>query len=275
MLPVLKKKIPLTVYSSSNMKIIIAGYGFVGKAVFNALKTQHEVVIVDPIYTTNEIKYHNDADGLIICAPTPTSEDGVCDVSIIAQIMDQVPVFMPVLIKSTVIPGVATAFNEIYPDHSIVYSPEFLRARSADQDFLNQQYVVLGGEDPECFWQELFQQTLPNCKIVFNCSAEEGCLVKYTTNNFLALKTSFFNQIYDICEKTGTDYDVVRQIVAYDKRIGSDHTIVPGPDGERGWGGHCFPKDTEAFLRWSNTVEAPVTLVESAINYNKKVRKSH
>lgn len=257
------------------MKIIIAGYGFVGKAVFNALKTQHEVVIVDPIHTTNEIKYHHDADGLIICAPTPTSEDGVCDVSIIAQIMDQVPVFMPVLIKSTVIPGVATAFDEIYPDHSIVYNPEFLRARSADQDFLNQQYVVLGGEDPECFWQELFQQTLPNCKIVFNCSAEEACLVKYTTNNFLALKTSFFNQIYDICEKTGTEYDVVRQIVAYDKRIGSDHTMVPGTDGERGWGGHCFPKDTVAFLRWSNTVEAPVTLVESAINYNNKVRKSH
>jgi len=275
MLPVLKKKILLTVYSSSNMKIIIAGYGFVGKAVFNALKNQHEVVIVDPAYTTNEIKYHHDADGLIICVPTPTLEDGVCDVGAVAQVMDQVPIFMPVLIKSTVTPGVATSFNEMYPDHSIVYSPEFLRARSADQDFLNQQYVVLGGEDPECFWQELYQTTLPNCKIVFNCTAEEACLVKYATNNFLALKTSFFNQIYDICEKTGTDYDIVRHIIANDKRIGSDHTMVPGPDGERGWGGHCFPKDTAAFLRWSNTVEAPVTLVESAINYNNKVRKSH
>jgi UDP-glucose 6-dehydrogenase len=72
------------------MKIIIAGYGFVGKAVFNALKTQHELVIVDPNYTTNEIKYHHDADGLIICVPTPTTEDGVCDASIIAEVIPNI-----------------------------------------------------------------------------------------------------------------------------------------------------------------------------------------
>jgi UDPglucose 6-dehydrogenase len=257
------------------MKIIIAGYGFVGKAVFNSLKDKHEVVIVDPQYTSNEIKYHHDADGIIICVPTPTTEDGICDSKEIANVIDNVPVFMPIMVKSTVTPGVASSYYEMYPDHSIVFSPELLRAKSADQDFANQKYVIIGGEDPECFWQELFQSTLPNCKLVFNCSAEEACLVKYSTNSFLALKTSFFNQIYDICEKTGMDYDIVRQIVAYDQRIGSDHTMVPGPDGERGWGGHCFPKDTAAFVHWSNTVEAPVTLVESAISYNKKLRKNH
>lgn len=256
------------------MKIIIAGYGFIGKAVFNALKAQHEMVIVDPLYLDNKIEHHHDADGLIICVPTPTDQNGVCNAGIVAEVMDQVPIFMPVLIKSTVTPGVATAFNELYSNHSMVFSPEFLRARSADQDFVNQQYVVLGGEDPECFWQELFQNTLPNCNIVFNCTAEEACLVKYATNSFLALKTSFFNQIYDICAKTGTDYDIVRHIISNDKRIGSDHTIVPGPDGERGWGGHCFPKDTKAFLHWSTVVESPASLVESAINYNNKVRKS-
>lgn len=256
------------------MKIIIAGYGFVGKAVFNALNTQHQIVVVDPDYTNDQIKHHHDADGLIICVPTPTDQKGFCDAGIIARVMDQVPIFMPVLIKSTVTPGVATALNDLYSDHCLVYNPEFLRADSAAKDFVNQQYIVLGGEDPECFWQELFQTALPHCRLVFNCTAEEACLVKYATNNFLALKTSFFNQIYDICQKTGTDYDIVRHIVANDKRIGSDHTMVPGPDGLRGWGGHCFPKDTAAFLHWSNTVESPVTLVESAINYNSKVRKS-
>jgi UDP-glucose 6-dehydrogenase len=148
------------------MKIIIAGYGFVGKAVFNALKTQHELVIVDPNYTTNEIKYHHDADGLIICVPTPTTEEGVCDASIIAEVMDQVPIFMPVLIKSTVTPGVATAFDEMYPDHSIVYGPEFLRARSADQDFVNQQYIILGGEIQNVFgktYSNLHYQTVKLC----------------------------------------------------------------------------------------------------------------
>jgi UDPglucose 6-dehydrogenase len=255
------------------MKIIIAGYGFVGKAVHNALKDKHELVIVDPSYTTDKIQNHHDADGLIVCVNTPTGEHGIIAENI-ANVLDQTPIFMPVLIKSTVTPGVADAFDEIYSEHSIVYSPEFLRAKTANQDFINQKYIVLGGEDPECFWQELFQTTLPNCNLFFNCTAQEACLIKYSANSFLALKTSFFNQIYDVCQKTGMEFDIVRQILSQDSRIGSGHTLVPGPDGERGFGGHCFPKDTEAFVHWANTIEAPVTLVESAIKYNNKVRKN-
>lgn len=255
------------------MKIIIAGYGFVGKAIHNALKDKHELVIVDPAYTTNEIRNNQDADGLIICVSTPTGENGIIAENI-ANVLDQVPIFIPVLIKSTVTPAVVDVFDEVYANHSIVYSPEFLRAASANQDFLNQKYVVLGGEDPEYFWQDLFQNSLPNCNLVFNCTAHEACLVKYSINSFLALKTSFFNQIFDICQATGMEYDIVRHIVSQDVRIGSGHTLVPGPDGERGFGGHCFPKDTEAFVHWSEKIETPVTLVESAIKYNNKVRKN-
>lgn len=256
------------------MKIIIAGYGFVGKAVANALKLQHEIVVHDPKYSDFKIIDHQDADGIIVCVPTPTTEYGVCDASIVAEVLDNVPIYMPVLIKSTVTPSVVEGLEEIYPDHSICYSPEFLRAATADKDFINQKYVIIGGEDPECFWQDLFQGSLPNCKMVLNCTAREASMVKYTANCFLALKTSFFNQIYDICRTTNLDFDVVRHIVAQDTRIGSDHTLVPGPDGERGWGGHCFPKDTEAFIKWTNTVDCTSSLVESAVDYNKKIRKS-
>jgi UDPglucose 6-dehydrogenase len=256
------------------MKIIIVGYGFVGKAVFNALKIKNEVVIVDPQYTTNEIKNHPDADGVIVCVPTPTTENGICDASTLANVIDEIPIFLPVLIKSTVTPAVVEGFDTVYPDHSICYSPEFLRARSADKDFLNQKYVVLGGEDPECFWQELFQTSLPNCQMILNCTAKEACLIKYATNSFLALKTSFFNQINDVCEKTGMDFDIVRHIISQDLRIGSDHTMVPGPDGERGWGGHCFPKDTTAFIQWSNSIGSPMSLVEETVKYNHQIRKN-
>lgn len=257
------------------MKILIAGYGFVGEAVSNALKDKHEIVVIDPKLEVHEkISDHYDADGLIICVPTPTTENNICDASIVAEVLDDVPVFMPVLIKSTITPAIVEGLETVYPDHSICYSPEFLRARTAKQDFLNQKYVVIGGEDPECFWQELFQESLPNCKLVLNCSAKEASVVKYATNSFLALKTSFFNEIFDVCVKEDLNFDTIRQIVAMDTRIGADHTMVPGPDGERGWGGHCFPKDTQAFLQWTTTIEAPVTLVESAINSNKKVRKN-
>lgn len=256
------------------MKLIVIGYGFVGKAVTNALKDKHDIIIQDPKYTDYKLHDHLDADGIIICVPTPTLNSGSCDVEAIADILDLVPVYIPVLIKSTVTPAVAREFKKVYLNHSICYSPEFLRAKTADKDFLNQKYVIIGGEDPECFWQEIFQEALPNCKIVHNCTEEEACLVKYASNSFLALKTSFFNQIYDICEKTGMDFDVVRQLVSQDTRIGSDHTMVPGPDGDRGWGGHCFPKDTHAFVKWSQLEGVPSTLVESAIEYNKKVRKN-
>lgn len=256
------------------MKIIIAGYGFVGKAVAAALKPMHEVVIVDPQYTTNEIKYHHDADGLIICVDTPTGENGIINANNVANVLDEVPVFMPVLIKSTVTPAIVEGFDELYSNLSLTYSPEFLRARTANSDFLNQKYVVLGGEDPECFWQELFQTTLPNCKMVFNCTAKEACMVKYTVNSFLALKTSFFNQIADICDNNELDYDIVRHIVSNDTRIGSSHTMVPGPDGERGWGGACFPKDTQAFIQWANRVGQPVSILEEAVNYNRRIRKN-
>jgi len=256
------------------MKLIIAGYGYVGKAVANALKSQHEIVIHDPKYTDFKIIDHQDADGIIICVPTPTTEYGVCDASIVAEVLDHIPIFMPVLIKSTVTPGIVEGIKEIYPDHSICYSPEFLRAGTADKDFLNQKYVVIGGEDPECFWQDLFQSTLPNCKMVMHCTAEEASMIKYTANCFLALKTSFFNQIHDICQTANIDFDTVRHIVSQDTRIGADHTLVPGPDGQVGWGGACFPKDTEAFIKWTNTINCPSSLVESAVEYNKKIRKS-
>lgn len=255
------------------MKIIIAGYGFVGKAVYEGLKQKHELVIVDPKHTANTIKENIDADGIIICVDTPTGENGII-VENIANVLDQVPMFMPVLVKSTVTPAGATVFKEIYPTHSICYSPEFLRASTATQDFINQKYIVLGGTDPDSFWHELFLNTLPNCKLVFHCTEEEACLVKYTANSFLALKVSFFNQIFDICEKTGMDYEIVRHIVTQDTRIGPGHTIVPGPDNLRGFGGACFPKDTEALVHWTRSIEANVTLVESAIQYNNKVRKN-
>lgn len=256
------------------MKFIIAGYGFVGKAVVNAFKSKHDLAVIDPAFNQEKVLEHIDADGIIICAPTPSNSDGTCNTDAIIDILQTVPVYMPVLIKSTITPIAAVAITEQFSNHSIVISPEFLRARSANNDFLNQKYVVIGGDDPDCFWQEVLQTTLPNCSIVVNCTIHEACMIKYATNSFLALKTSFFNQIFDLCTKTGMDFDTVRHIIAMDQRIGADHTMVPGPDGEYGWGGHCFPKDTTAFVQWANSVDTPATLVESAINYNSKVRKN-
>ena len=255
------------------MKIIIAGYGFVGKAVAKALRAKHEVVIVDLKYTTDTIADNHDADGLIICVDTPTV-DGVCDIKNVANVMDTVPIFMPILLKSTVTPSSLEALEELYINHSIVYNPEFLRARTADQDFIDQKYCIFGGEDPEGFWQELFTSVLPNCKLFFHCTIVEAATVKYSINSFLAMKVAFFNQLYDVCEANGADYRMVRQMITHDNRVGVSHTLVPGLDGERGFGGACLPKDTEAFIHYANSINIPFGILNESVEYNKKVRKN-
>ena len=256
------------------MKIIIAGFGFVGKAVANALQTQHEIVIQDPKYTDFKMVDHHDADGIIICVNTPELPSGGCDGSIICSVLDDVPIFMPVLIKSTVSPELIDAIKEIYPDLCITYSPEFLRGATAEKDFINQKYIILGGEDPEGFWHEVFLESLPNCKMVFNCTEQESAMVKYTVNSFLATKVAFFNSIYDMCQKNGADYDTVRHMVTQDSRIGTSHTLVPGLDGERGFGGHCFPKDTAAFIKYSKVLNTPFEILDAVVSYNGKIRNN-
>lgn len=255
------------------MKIIVAGYGYVGKAVKNAFKKKHQIEVVDPKYTDSKVKDFMDADGLIICVGTPSSNNGNCNADYIIDVLNETPIHIPVMIKSTTSPDQVRKILETFPDHSIVFCPEFLRANTADEDFLNQKYMILGGEDPLDFWQLLFKGTLPNLKIVHNCSAQEASLVKYATNSFLAIKVSYFNHIYDICESAGLDFDTVRQLICQDTRIGTSHSMVPGVNGERGWGGHCFPKDTRALIHYVRSLGQTFDLLESAIEYNNKVKK--
>ena len=80
---------------------------------------------------------------------------------------------------------------------------------------------------------------------------EELILTKYLRNSFLATKVAFFNEVFDLCESAGIDYNQVKALVGEDKRITHSHMQVPGPDGDRGFGGACFPKDTEALLVFS------------------------
>ena len=254
------------------MKIIIAGYGVVGKAVANALKDHYEVVVMDPQYTDYKMIDHRDAAGIIVCVGTPTTPSGVCDSRDICGVLDDVPLHMPVMIKSTITPAVIEALETIYPNHSICYSPEFLRKATANQDFLNQKFMVLGGGDIDGFWQDLFTPVLEKCKMYFFCSMLEASIIKYTTNSFLATKVAFFNQIYDLCQAGGADYDIVRQIVTHDLRIGTSHTMVPGVDGNRGFGGACFPKDTKAFGKYAKDLNKPVSILNSAMDYNETVR---
>ncbi|MBR20294.1 MAG: hypothetical protein CMA64_09170 [Euryarchaeota archaeon] len=261
------------------MKFIVAGYGFVGSAIGDLLAKNHEVIPVDPRLNKNKIEDHiHSSDGLIIAVSTPEGTDGKCDVSNVWNVLQQVrwpkdyeanfEYQIPILIKSTV-PWTELANMERF---KVTYYPEFLREATAKEDFVNQKYCILGGEDTT-FWTDLLYKSLPLVKHIHNCTIEEASIVKYMANSFLATKLTFFNELFELCSKTGANYDTVSNLLGLDTRIGTGHTTVPGPDGKYGWGGHCFPKDTQALLTVAKDLDVNLSLLKSAIESNKNHRK--
>jgi UDPglucose 6-dehydrogenase len=254
------------------MKLIIAGYGFVGTAVGHSLSGHHELIIVDPRFNRTRITDHPEADGIIVCVGTPQAEDGDCDISQVLAVLGEVPDYKSVLIKSTIPPDLFDHILHQFPRLKITYSPEFLRAVSATQDFADQEYMILGGTDT-AIWETVFRPALEHCEHYITTTIATASMVKYSINTFLATKVAYFNHMYELCQTQGVDYNSVRELLALDPRIGTSHLQVPGPDGTRGFGGHCFPKDTEAFARFAQRQNRDFALLDTAIAYNKTLRQ--
>ena len=97
-------------------------------------------------------------------------------------------------------------------------------------------------------------------------------MVKYFINTFLAVKVSFANEIKQICDLIDLDYDEVKDLALYDNRIGKTHLMVPGPDGEMGFGGTCFPKDIKAFIHFVKEQGIDPVVLEAVWDKNLQVR---
>jgi UDPglucose 6-dehydrogenase len=249
------------------MKLTLIGYGFVGKAVYEVIKDYHEVKIVDPHYNDNIVD--SESDGYIICVPTPSTISGACDMTIVESVVKACPKNKPILIKSTI--SLEGWRKDIQPQgKEVTFSPEFLTAANANEDFKNQTTMLFGGGNVE-FWNDVFIE----CKAYdpIYATIEELILTKYLRNSFLATKVAFFNQAFDLCETAGVDYNQVKAMVGLDNRITHSHIHVPGPDGYRGFGGACFPKDTEALLHSANEIGTSLSILETAVQSNKGLRK--
>ena len=97
-------------------------------------------------------------------------------------------------------------------------------------------------------------------------------MIKYLTNCFLATKVSFANEMYDICESLGIDYDKVIEYAKLDDRIGNSHWNVPGPDGDFGFGGHCLPKDLNAIIHISKKIKSTNNVIKAVLKTNDNKR---
>ena len=246
------------------MRIGIAGYGFVGQAHHNVLKDYFDILISDPALGHFGDLRH--ADAIIICVSTP-DDNGKCDMSNVYDIINS-NLDVPFLIKSTIS---LEGWDELmlsHPNSNITFSPEFLRAETALKDFANTKELLMGGSSLS-YWAEIFIKAMGNIT-VSPCPPRELILTKYFRNAFLATKVAFFNQIHDLCEATGTDYEHVRRSISSDPRIGTSHTRVTPA---RGFGGHCLPKDTKAITYSAGLHDVDLSILQEAINYNNIIRE--
>jgi len=250
--------------------MIIAGYGFVGKAHELLFKNfRREVIIHDP--PQGKVADFTNTSAVVICVPTPELASGACDISAVYDVISQCKTNTPILIKSTIHLQGWQYLKETFPEHRLCFSPEFLRAANYLSDIKEISNVILSGDTD--YWRDQFSYNWPEIKIHI-VKPEEAIAIKYFRNAFLATKVSFFNEIYDFCKQYEIDYEQVRGGVAAHERIGGSHTFVWPEEGTRGWGGMCFPKDTKALLKMAAEKNINLNILSAAVYYNTKIRNN-
>jgi UDP-glucose 6-dehydrogenase len=270
------------------MIIGIIGNGFVGQAT-QLFKSSliSEIYIYDIIQEKCYPKTLNFNDLskcnlLFICLPTPSNANGSCNISYINNTLEELAKIIDkelthIVIRSTIPPKTCAKLSDKYKI-PISFLPEFLTEKNWKEDFINTKCWILGTNNYEV---EHKMKEILNCafneeKIKSNkisiVSSTEAEIIKYTRNAFLATKVSFFNEIYSYCNSLNIDYNIVREIVVLDDRIGRSHTEVPGYDGKYGYGGTCLPKDTRALsYEMKNNGLNPI-IINSVIERNEQDR---
>lgn len=210
---------------------------------------------------------------VFLCVPTPQDEDGSADLTYVLEAAkacsDKIQSGSVVVTKSTVPVGSAARVIRTLnrPDVHVAANPEFLREGCAIADFMQPDRIVIGSDSTEAIQvlRDLYKNISAPVLVTSPASAE---LIKYASNAFLAIKLSFINEIASLCEKTEGDIDAVSIGMGLDTRIGKQF-LKAGP----GWGGSCFPKDTQALNYIGESAGLSLPLVSAAIESNEKSRK--
>jgi UDPglucose 6-dehydrogenase len=156
----------------------------------------------------------------------------------------------------------------------LVHNPEFLTAKAAFQDFMRQETILLSGPVNDCLdVVSVYRDVLPRAKYMLEEEYEVSELAKYMSNCFLAAKVSWMNEFRELCESMSVDYEQVRAFALSQGLIGENHTQAPGPDGKRGWGSACFPKDMLALHTKAKRLGLDMRMLEATLKTNEKYRK--
>ena len=260
------------------MRVGIIGCGFVGQALANGIKRSVSVLEVDPRLGTKIKDLLNFKPNIIfICVPTPLKENLSLDASIVYSVIDEIVelnIDSIIVLKSTILPDHLGIISKKIK--RFIYNPEFLREKSANEDFINSNLIVFGGEkkDIEGIKDFYSAHTKCNCKEYVETDIFTASLIKYSINTFLATKVSFFNELKYIFKYLNAE-DSWDKFVSYlnrDPRMGNSHMSVPGHDGKEGFGGACLPKDSYAFLKYFQEKGLDFSVLKAAINVNNTIR---
>ena len=253
------------------MDIGIVGLGVVGTACKNGFeKIGHQVKYHDVKFYTN-IEDVLDTEVCFVSVPTPSNEDGSCDISIVEEVVGQLNdlKYKGVLaIKSTVEPGTNKEFREKYKNLRLYFVPEFLRERCATEDFIYNHYIlVIGAEDEDAFNTiKEAHGDLPVHTVKVNPLEAE--LVKYFSNNYKALRITFANSFYKLCQELGANYDVVKDAFLF-HGVGEGHYLNVNKEFG-GFGGTCLPKDTKGLAFLIEKLGLDLNIFKTVVEENDK-----
>jgi len=264
-------------------RIGIVGRGFVGGAMYENFKDCFEVAVWDSVEekrTLNSFESFVDwSDIIFVCVPTPMKENGQCDVSIVEDVVAKIANLdrrKYVVIKSTVTPGTTERLAELH-NMVIGFNPEFLTEANSYNDFRHQPLIILGSDNTglgtvmaQLYYE--FNAKVDNVAHVIQRSTKEAELFKYLANCFLATKVIFANEFKKLCDAINVDYGRIAEVAVLDKRLGHTHWRVPGPDGQYGFGGSCFPKDTSALLAYADEIGTTLWMLTEATYINDEIR---
>lgn len=262
------------------MKIGVVGNGFVGHAM-TLLRPHVEVLVWDLVPEKRDPKtldietFVEESEIIFVAVPTPMNSDGSANLDIVRSVCEEIQEIDDskyIVLRSTIPPGTSEELD-------VAFMPEFLTEKNWKEDFKNCDQWILGSTDVFLYekMKRMFELAYNNGsgsvvnKDVIQCKPSEAEMIKYLKNVFLSVKVGFFNELESICSELDIDYENVRCIATQDKRIGTGHTKVPGHDGHRGFGGTCFPKDTNALAKFAEDNSIPTPILDAVIKRNEEL----
>lgn len=260
----------------------IIGYGFVGKAVAQ-LSEVYDVEIYDPYVEGYDSLKAFKQKYVFVCVPTPVRDNGTYDLSIVEDTARKwAEMRTPdsiLILKSTISPGTTERLcKELYTNR-IVHNPEFLTQRTAMMDFRNPLEVIVGGHpgavaEVLAMYKGYYPFGDQDPKYIAT-EAKVAELVKIVRNSYYATKVSFFNEISDLCWALDVEYIDFRKVFTLEGEhpwVSAQHTMVPGPDGQMGFGGACLPKDSKNLANFARSKGKKLRILESAIRSSNRRR---